>query len=183
MTTYNTGSDSANTSVRAFLTKVGEFYLGRSFNTRSGKGQQDWQRIQTDTFNSRCAYCDRESERITIEHLVMFNKSECGLHHPGNVVPCCVPCNSRQKDDDGNYHNWEDHLLDKCGDDLYSFKERRQRIIEHIAHEGYPKLTEDEMNALKAITAHLYTSTKSELDKSLALYQAIDETLVSKRSG
>ena len=113
----------------------------------------------------------------------MFNKSECGLHHPGNVVPCCVPCNNRQKDDDGNYHNWEDHLLDKCGDVLYSFKERRQRIIEHIAHEGYPKLTEDEMNALKAITAHLYTSTKSELDKSLALYQAIDETLVSKRSG
>ena len=62
-------------------------------------------------------------------------------------------------------------------------QERRQRIIEHIAHEGYPKLTEDEVNALKAITAHLYTSTKSELDKSLALYQAIDETLVSKRSG
>ena len=38
MTTYNTGSDSANTSVRAFLTKIGEFYLNRSFNTATGKG-------------------------------------------------------------------------------------------------------------------------------------------------
>ena len=38
MTTYNTSADSANSNVRAFLTKVGEFYLGRSFNTRSGWG-------------------------------------------------------------------------------------------------------------------------------------------------
>ena len=27
MTTYNTGADAANTAVRAFLTKVGEYYL------------------------------------------------------------------------------------------------------------------------------------------------------------
>ena len=38
MTTYNTSTDSANSNVRAFLTKVGEFYLGRSFNTSSGWG-------------------------------------------------------------------------------------------------------------------------------------------------
>ena len=183
MTTYNTGSDSANTSVRAFLTKVGEFYLDQSFNTASGKGKEDWQRIQTEIFNSRCAYCDRESEILTIEHLVMFNKSACGLHHPGNVVPCCKPCNQREKYENGNYRSWEDHLLEKCGDDLHAFKERKQRIIDHIASEGYPKLTEDEVNALKAITAHLYASTKSELDKSLELYQAIDATLVNKRSG
>jgi len=41
MAKYNTGNDSANTAVRAFLTQVGEFYLGdRStkvkFNTGSG---------------------------------------------------------------------------------------------------------------------------------------------------
>ena len=44
MTVYNTGSDSANTAVRAFLTKVREFYLGRSFNTASGQGKKDWVR-------------------------------------------------------------------------------------------------------------------------------------------
>ena len=38
MTVYNTGADSSNTAVRAFLAKVGEFYLGRSFNTASGQG-------------------------------------------------------------------------------------------------------------------------------------------------
>ncbi|CAE6902108.1 HNH nucleases [Vibrio sp. B1FIG11] len=37
MAIYNTASDSANTAVRAFLTKVGEHYLGHSFNTGSGK--------------------------------------------------------------------------------------------------------------------------------------------------
>ena len=113
----------------------------------------------------------------------MFNLSACGLHHPGNVVPCCKPCNRREKYENGNYRSWEDHLLEKCGDDLRAFKERKQRIIDHIAREGYPKLTEDEVNALKAITAHLYASTKSELDKSLDLYRAIDATLVNKRSG
>ena len=36
MAIYNTPADAANTAVRAFLTKVGEFYLDRSFNTASG---------------------------------------------------------------------------------------------------------------------------------------------------
>ena len=36
MAIYNTASDAANTAVRAFLTKVGEFYLGRTFNTGTG---------------------------------------------------------------------------------------------------------------------------------------------------
>ena len=51
MTTYNTGSDSANTSVRAFLTRIGEFYLGKSFNTSSGKGKEDWIRIKEKVFD------------------------------------------------------------------------------------------------------------------------------------
>ena len=37
MAIYNTGSDSANTMVRAFLTKIGESYLNHSFNTGSEK--------------------------------------------------------------------------------------------------------------------------------------------------
>ena len=42
-------------------------------------------------------------------------------------------------------------------------------------------MTEDEMNALKAICEHLYSSTKTELDKALELYKNIDKTLVNKR--
>ena len=107
MTTYNTGSDSANTSVRAFLTKIGEYYLGRTFNTASGQGKADWTRIKELVFNSKCAYCDIELERPTIEHLIMFNRTECGLHHPGNIVPCCRECNKRERTEDGGYQSWQ----------------------------------------------------------------------------
>ena len=46
MAIYNTGSDSANTIFRAFLTKIGESYLNHSFNTGSGKGMEIWQNIK-----------------------------------------------------------------------------------------------------------------------------------------
>lgn len=183
MTTYNTGSDSANTSVRAFLTKIGEYYLGRTFNTASGKGKEDWIRIKEVVFRSRCAYCDINLERPTIEHLIMFNKNECGLHHPGNIVPCCKECNKRERSKDGGYQSWQSHLLIICKKtDIASYKRRKEKIEKHIKTENYPKLTGDEINALKAICAHLYDSTKSELDKSLQLYKNIDKTLVKNRS-
>ena len=34
MTTYNTSSDAANTMIRAFLTKIGEEYLGHYFGAK-----------------------------------------------------------------------------------------------------------------------------------------------------
>ena len=180
MTTYNTGADGANTAVRAFLTKVGEFYLGRSFNTASGQGKKDWRKIVEETFESKCAYCGQVRDRFTIEHLVMFNRQECGLHHPGNIVPCCNSCNSSRKKIDGKYPTWEDHLLSTCSD-ISRFRKRKKNILKHINSENYPKLTEDEINALRSISEHLYSSTKLELEKALELYKNIDETLVKKR--
>lgn len=44
MAVYNTSSDSANTAIRAFLTKVGEHYWGKSFNTGSGKSKKIFDR-------------------------------------------------------------------------------------------------------------------------------------------
>ena len=38
----NTPSYAANIAVRAFLTRVGRLYLGRVFDTRYGKGEEDW---------------------------------------------------------------------------------------------------------------------------------------------
>ena len=55
MAIHNTGSDAANTAVRAFLTRVGERYLGHGFNTGSGKGNQIWEDTK-DSFEGRCAY-------------------------------------------------------------------------------------------------------------------------------
>ena len=48
--------------------------------------------------------------------------------------------------------------------------------------EKYPKLTEDEKNALRSITFYLYDSSKAELDKALGLYKSIDSTLINKRN-
>ena len=87
MAQYNTSYDAANTAVRAFLTKVGELYLGRSFNIGSGRARDDWEKIRDQMFQCRCAYCGMESERLQVEHLIMFNREQYGLHHPGNIVP------------------------------------------------------------------------------------------------
>ena len=63
--------------VRAFLTKIGEEYLGHSFNTGSGKGKEIWTRIKEKTFNKKCAFCGSLSENLTMEHLIMFNRDQC----------------------------------------------------------------------------------------------------------
>ena len=51
MASYNTQYDAANTAVRAFLTRIGEYYLKRSFNT-AGKGiaKNDWIKIKDEIF-------------------------------------------------------------------------------------------------------------------------------------
>ena len=90
MATYNTPSDSANTAIRAYLTKVGEHYLGHGFNTGSGKGLKIWKKIKEVIFDGQCVYCGSQDEKLTVEHLIMFNRTEYGLHHPGNIVPCCL---------------------------------------------------------------------------------------------
>jgi hypothetical protein len=64
MTVYNTDFDSANTALRAFLTEVGEFYLGKNFNTTSGQGKKDWVRIKDKVFDKKCAYCDDENNKL-----------------------------------------------------------------------------------------------------------------------
>ena len=118
MTVYNTASDSANTAIRAFLAKVGEHYLGHSFNTGSGKGKGKgkalWLSLRDDDFKGCCAYCGEKHEKPQIEHVLMFNRTEFGLHHPGNIIPCCKECNKRERLEDKTYCNWEQHLAKVC---------------------------------------------------------------------
>jgi hypothetical protein len=45
----------------------------------------------------------------------------------------------------------------------------------------YPKLTSDEMNAIRAIARSLYDGIKNEVDKSVLLYQELDRTLIQGR--
>lgn len=180
MTTYNTSSDSANTMIRAFLTKIGEIYLGHRFDTGNAKGKEIWTHIKEKTFNLDCAFCGIKTEKPTIEHLVMFNRDQCGLHHPGNIVPCCRNCNRREKHPETKkYLDWVHQLEKKC-DSLEHYLERKERIEKHIRDQGYPDLTEDEINALRAVARNLYERVTSELDKSIILFKEIDKTLVRK---
>lgn len=186
MAIYNTGSDAANTNVRAFLTKIGEFYLGHTFDTGSGKGKEIWSRIKSETFRNMCAFCNEHADSLTIEHLVMFNRSQCGLHHPGNIVPCCKSCNKRKRDPNTKvFLDWTEHLQEVCQDQgarIDELSKRKQRITYPINNEGYPNFTEDEINALRAVSENLYRNTTSGLEGALNLFKSIDDTLLRKRS-
>ena len=183
MTTHNTGADAANTAVRAYLTTLGEKYLGHGFNTGSGKGKQIWSEIK-ESFQMRCAYCDVETSSPTIEHLISFNRSAGGLHHPGNVVPCCRACNHRAKID-GQEVDWKVHLETVVDRDEHSsiltLRERRARIERHVEKYGYPSLSDDEMSAIRTIAESLYESIKGEVRKGTDLYWAIHEAMIGRR--
>jgi len=177
---YNTTSDAANTAVRAVLTKVGEHYLGRSFNTGSGRGKEDWRRIRDIAFGGRCAYCDKADIVLQVEHLRMFNREEYGLHHPGNIVPCCKPCNKRTRLPDKSYANWVDHLHDICAEngESHRFERRHRKILDHMETEKYPKLNDKERHAIRVIANSLYENIKLEADKSLNMYKELDTAFV-----
>lgn len=177
MAIYNTPSDAANTAVRAFLTSVGEHYLGRSFNTGSGSGKATWTRIREE-FNESCAYCGQK-RLLQIEHLVMFNRSEYGLHHPGNIVPVCKECNERQKDEAKLYISWQKQLaLKSGGEGTAEYAVRKKKIDEHIANYRYPALTDQERHAIRVIAESLYENIKSESEKSLSMYRKLDEAFI-----
>ncbi|GGA77876.1 hypothetical protein GCM10011369_19740 [Neiella marina] len=180
MAVYNTSSDSANTAVRAFLTKVGEYYLGHSFNTGSGKGKAIWLKIRDDDFNSCCAYCGDKSEKLQIEHVFMFNRAEYGLHHPGNIVPCCKACNKRERLPDKSYADWQQHLRIVCEarGEQDRFEERKQKILWNFKQYDYPSLNPNEKHAIRVIANSLYENIKTESDKSLMLYKQLDEAFV-----
>jgi hypothetical protein len=180
MAVYNTSSDSANTAVRAFLTKVGEYYLGHSFNTGSGKGKALWLAIRDVDFQSSCAYCGEYSDKLQIEHVLMFNRTEFGLHHPGNTIPCCKACNKRERLEDKSYCNWREHLEKICSvrNELHLLEQRRHKILNNFEKHNYPELNVNENHAIGVIASSLYENIKTESDKSLELYKKLDEAFV-----
>ena len=184
MTTYNTSGDAANTAVRSLLTKIGEYYLQKSFNTSSGNGKKEWERIKQEVFNNQCAYCNADNQKLQIEHLIMFNRTEYGLHHPGNVVPSCSECNKRYKIDSNKYSSWEEHLayICKSKNEEDQFEIRLNKIKKHIKDENYPNLTSEEESAIKVIAQSLYDNIKNEMDKSLNLYKNLDAEFVNKKN-
>ncbi|MFB0562932.1 MAG: HNH endonuclease [Candidatus Lokiarchaeia archaeon] len=185
MAIHNTSYDAANTAVRAFLTKVGAKYWGSSFNTASGSGKQIWQKIKDDIFARKCCYCGGSSTKLQIEHLLMFNREEYGLHHPGNVAPVCDRCNKRSKDKNGKNLSWEVHLKEVCirANEVQYYESRRTRILNHIekGEFAYPKLTQNEKHAIRVIAESLYQNITAETENSLKLYDKITEAFVGNQ--
>jgi 5-methylcytosine-specific restriction endonuclease McrA len=172
MASFNTFSDASNTSVRAFLTKVGAFYNdNKKFDTTSGKGKQIWETIKTD-FNHTCCYCGKKSDSLTMEHLIMINRTEFGLHHPGNVVPCCRTCNKRIRNKDKSFANWETHLKHIARE---NFKVRFNKIKTHMDKYKYPDLTDEEIKTIKVIAESLYKNISTEGEKAYSLYLNLRE--------
>ncbi len=183
MAIHNTSYDAANTAVRAYLTEIGAKYWGRTFNTGSGSGKTVWLSIKNEIFQGECCYCGIRSDKLQIEHLIMFNREEYGLHHPGNIVPVCFICNKRGRDGNGKHVGWEEHLKRVCekNNDILSFEFRKNRILKHIT-EGkfsYPKLGENEKHAIRVIAESIYHSITGEIDKSLKLYDKITDAFVT----
>lgn len=186
MAIHNTAFDAANTAVRAFLTKVGAKYWGKTFNTGAGSGKAIWLEIKNKVFGGRCCYCGKQSEKLQIEHLVMFNRVEYGLHHPGNVAPVCSDCNRRGKDESGKHLSWEQHLRSICAKnkDINNYESRRLQILKHIT-EGkfaYPRLSKEEENSIRVIAESLYHNITTETENSLTLYERIAEAFVKSNS-
>jgi len=180
MAVYNSSSDSANTAVRALLTKVGEYYLGHSYNTGSGKGKAIWLSIKNDDFKSCCAYCGEQNSTLQIEHVFMFNRTEFGLHHPGNTIPCCKACNKRERLPDKTYCDWEQHLKKICESrsESHLLEKRKGKISDNFKKYDYPVLNTNERHTIRVISNSLYENIKTESDKSLELYKQLDEAFV-----
>ncbi|HBI01907.1 MAG TPA: HNH endonuclease signature motif containing protein [Flavobacteriales bacterium] len=186
MSIYNTAADAANTAVRAFLTQIGEYYLERSFNSGSGKSKSDWERIKTEIFNNLCAYCGKEGQKLQMDHLIMFNRTEFGLHHPGNIVPACNGCNSRSKKEDKTYSNWEEHLSYICekNNEKDKFYDRWKRIKYHITESEfkYPVLSDEEKKAIQIIANNLYDNVKTEFEGAIKLYEELDKAFSKRKN-
>ena len=87
---------------------------------------------QKNKFENKCAFCREEFNELTIEHLIMFNRTECGLCHPGNVLPSWKSCNKITRDKESKtYFGWEEHLKTKC-DSSEEFKLRKEKKYPHI---------------------------------------------------
>ena len=71
--------------------------------------------------------------------------------------------------------------LEAIWNSIDEFKSRKKVILTHIKNEKYPNLTDDEINALRAVAMHLYSSTKSLFDSSFELFKNVDSTLLKRR--
>ena len=180
MASNPTPSDASNTAVRFLLRKAGSLHLKGMYNHKTSWGKDVWEEIVTEVFSSECAFCGVQAAyydgKFELEHLEGLNKTELGLHHPGNTVPVCKSCNLRTRK--GNvYANWEEHLEVVCSKngDEDIIEERRERIWRHM-NEGKWKLPMRTLLARKEIgraAQHLYEDISRDCKIAVERYEKL----------
>lgn len=171
-----------NQAVRAYLAEIGGLYFRSLYDHKEGPGKKAWAEAM-EFFGNACVYCGTKESNLprnttmTLEHLVETNQFEVGLHHPGNTVPACKPCNnSRHPIANGQSTSWQDHLASRCkGLNEKTKNKRRQRIEEYIARgpNPYPQLTKKQIAFLKTACKSLYQEAMSLSNSRVELYQLI----------
>ncbi len=116
---WNPG-DAANSFVRVVLSDAGELLGGLS--------EDEWQRTLA-FFDHRCAYTgEKLGAEAVRDHAVPVNRTHCGLHLYGNVLPTTRAANSEK----GGQH-WREFV---------EGSEQAARIQEFIAQSGYEEKAE-----------------------------------------
>lgn len=97
----------ANMAVRCFLMDVSEL-VSRSFTDEDYEAAKKF-------FNGCCAYSGQplEKGRAAKDHAIPINKSSCGLHLPGNVVPSLKSENAAKGDRDFRDYLEDDGKIQK----------------------------------------------------------------------
>ena len=181
-----TPSDASNTAVRFLLRKAGSMTLPSMYDTTRGWGKEAWKDIVTNTFRGECAYCGAVGQKLEVEHLMITNRSQVGIHHPGNTVPCCKSCNRRKRipGSQTEFDSWEVHLKKICegAGEGSKFQERYDRIAKHM-NEGEYKLplnNEAALEAVRFITEDLYKEISHNCKRAVEKYENLLERFGGK---
>ncbi|PGB70722.1 HNH endonuclease [Bacillus wiedmannii] len=180
-------SETPNIAIKRYLTVIGKHYL-ESFPkdtvTKFNNGQL-WNEIKEE-FGYRCAYCGRkQGDLITVvekkketekklvlerEHIFMMNQDDVGLHHPGNIIPSCKPCNQARRK-----KTWKEYLEEICKGDADVFQSRKEKILEQIEKYKYSEITEKEFSKIRDMAKELYREiAKLTEDKSQEVIKDLD---------
>ena len=176
-------SDSSNNAVRYLLRKAASFHLKSMYNHKTSWGKDAWDEIVTEVFSSECAFCGINaafySKAFELEHIFGLNRTELGLHHPGNTVPVCKECNNRKKVKNIQIH-WEEHLENVCKEkgEEDKIEYRRKRINDHM-NEGkwrLPVWSDSEREEIRRYAEDLYEDISDLCNKAVTRYSRLKKS-------
>lgn len=73
----------------------------RELNVSVNFTLNDWNEAK-EHFNHCCAYCGKESKRLTQDHFIAVSRG--GGYTKDNIIPACISCNSSKRDED--FYEW-----------------------------------------------------------------------------